>query len=104
MRLKRRKPRRPNFATMRRAPFRQYAFESTAWRRPPTIYSDEDDEVRHATWLELFFDLVFVVAIAEVGGLFHEELALSGFVGRRTRPSTRRLAAEITRGRSGRGS
>lgn len=30
---------------------------------------------RHATWLELFFDLVFVVAVSELAGLLHEELS-----------------------------
>jgi low temperature requirement protein LtrA len=28
---------------------------------------EEGFEERHATWLELFFDLVFVVAVAELG-------------------------------------
>jgi len=35
------------------------------WLRPPQLrtHAAEVDR-RHATWLELFFDLVFVVAIA----------------------------------------
>ena len=28
-----------------------------------------EEEGRHATWLELFYDLVFVIAIAELGRL-----------------------------------
>ena len=33
---------------------------------------------RHATWLELFFDLVFVVAIAELAHLLHDHLDWGG--------------------------
>ncbi|WP_336360803.1 low temperature requirement protein A [Haladaptatus sp. ZSTT2] len=50
-----------------------------AARRPPTLYNREGD--RHATWLELFFDLVYVVAVAELGGLLHENHSLTGFLG-----------------------
>lgn len=50
----------------------------TSWRRPPAIYSGRDDAIRHASWLELFFDLVFVVAIAELGTHLHENLATTG--------------------------
>jgi len=35
------------------------------WRRPPRLRTvGAADEERHATWLELFFDLVFVICIA----------------------------------------
>ena len=30
----------------------------------PTLYASSGGGGRHATWLELFFDLVFVLAIA----------------------------------------
>ena len=33
---------------------------------------------RHATWLELFFDLVFVLAITELAGLLHSDPTLVG--------------------------
>jgi low temperature requirement protein LtrA len=34
---------------------------------PPRLRTiDEDVRERHATWLELFFDLVFVVAVAQL--------------------------------------
>ncbi|WP_416840445.1 low temperature requirement protein A [Haloferax sp. DFSO52] len=39
------------------------------------------DESRHATWLELFFDLVYVAAIAELGGLLHDDPSVGGFLG-----------------------
>ncbi|HEX2021948.1 MAG TPA: low temperature requirement protein A, partial [Candidatus Thermoplasmatota archaeon] len=34
------------------------------WWRPPRLRSNEPDEHRRATWLELFYDLVYVVAVA----------------------------------------
>ncbi len=36
---------------------------------------------RRATWLELFFDLVFVVAIAALAGFLHDDLTPVGFLG-----------------------
>lgn len=45
------------------------------WSRlvnPPELH--DGDPKRHATWLELFFDLVFVVAITEVAKLLHKPL------------------------------
>jgi low temperature requirement protein LtrA len=46
------------------------ASEGPSWLEPPRLRAVADDaEERHASWLELFFDLVFVVAIA---GLSHE--------------------------------
>ncbi|MCI0697619.1 low temperature requirement protein A [candidate division KSB1 bacterium] len=44
---------------------------SKRWLRPPrmrTLATDEGE--RHASWLELFFDLVIVVAIAQLAHLF----------------------------------
>lgn len=34
---------------------------------------------RHASWLELFFDLVFVLAVAEVAGVLERDLSPAGF-------------------------
>lgn len=45
------------------------------WRRPLSVYTDEGEPVRHASWLELFFDLVFVVVVAELGANLHHHLA-----------------------------
>jgi low temperature requirement protein LtrA len=42
------------------------------------------EEARHATWLELFFDLVVVVAVARLAALLHDDHSLGGiaiFVG-----------------------
>ena len=39
--------------------------------RPPrlgtTLEEEESSDLRHATWMELFYDLVFVVAVAALG-------------------------------------
>jgi low temperature requirement protein LtrA len=36
------------------------------------VGENETSQERHATWLELFFDLVFVVAIAELAHTLHD--------------------------------
>jgi low temperature requirement protein LtrA len=48
-------------------------------REPLSIY-DAEDRTRHATWLELFFDLVFIVAIAELGRLLRETSSVVGIL------------------------
>lgn len=49
------------------------------WWQPPRLRNvDADGEHRHPTWLELFFDLVLVAAISQLGkGLIHD-LSLHG--------------------------
>ena len=49
---------------------------------PPRLRtaSAERYEDRHATWLELFLDLVFVVAIAELGASLAADVTLGGFL------------------------
>ncbi|HEY9905513.1 MAG TPA: low temperature requirement protein A, partial [Candidatus Sericytochromatia bacterium] len=50
--------------------------------RPPRLHTSKDNEKeRHATWLELFYDLVFVVAIAELAHNLEGDTSLSGFFG-----------------------
>jgi low temperature requirement protein LtrA len=52
------------------------------WLRPPQLRTLETEEAeRHATWLELFFDLVFVVSIAEVVHTLEDDPSLTGFLG-----------------------
>ena len=46
--------------------------------RPPRLRTAEEREARHATWLELFFDLVFVVAVAQLASLLSHDLTWSG--------------------------
>jgi low temperature requirement protein LtrA len=51
------------------------------WITPPRLRSAAAQaEERHATWLELFFDLVFVVAIARLAGMLVDDHALHGFL------------------------
>ena len=47
----------------------------------PTLYALHREGGRHATWLELFFDLVFVLAIAELTHYLHGHLTVGGFLG-----------------------
>jgi low temperature requirement protein LtrA len=47
--------------------------------RPPRLRTLDDGEERHASWLELFFDLVFVVAIAQLASELVEDHTLGGF-------------------------
>ncbi|MEA5574988.1 low temperature requirement protein A [Anabaena sp. UHCC 0451] len=49
--------------------------------QPPRLRIDEEHEGRRATWLELFYDLVFVVAIAELSHNLSKDVSLGGFVG-----------------------
>lgn len=47
------------------------AAETRRWLRPPRLRTVAEGEgERHASWLELFFDLVLVVAIAQLAHLF----------------------------------
>src|SRR3954453_11994276 len=49
-------------------------------RQPPRLrVIEESDGERRATWLELFFDLVSVVAIAELAGVLHDKPDWDGF-------------------------
>ena len=43
--------------------------------QPPNLRTTEKG--RHATWLELFYDLVFVVAVAQLGLLLSRQLTVS---------------------------
>ena len=48
---------------------------------PPRLRTVEEGfEERHATWLELFFDLVFVVVVAELGQNLSHDPTLHGFL------------------------
>lgn len=48
------------------------------WLQPPRLRIGEDsEEHRHATWLELFYDLVFVVAVSQVAHYLSNDVSLS---------------------------
>jgi low temperature requirement protein LtrA len=46
---------------------------------PPRLRTLGDDETRRSTWLELFFDLVFVVAVAQLGRQLGLDITAGGF-------------------------
>jgi low temperature requirement protein LtrA len=51
------------------------------WLRPPSLRTPADgaQAERHASWLELFFDLVFVVAVAELARQLVLDHSVGGF-------------------------
>ena len=48
----------------------------TSWLQPPRLRTE--GEHRQATWLELFFDLVFVVTVAGLAALLRQDLTAAG--------------------------
>lgn len=49
--------------------------------RPPTLRSGQDAvRERHASWLELFYDLVFVAAVSQLATTLTTEYTLGGFL------------------------
>ncbi|MBD2517603.1 low temperature requirement protein A [Nostoc sp. FACHB-973] len=50
--------------------------------QPPRLrIGEETEEERRATWLELFYDLVFVVAVSQLAHNLKEDISLSGLLG-----------------------
>ena len=49
---------------------------SSYWRRPALLRSPNEE--RHATWLELFFDLCFVAAVAALAAELHSDPSFAG--------------------------
>ena len=47
------------------------------WRRPTLRIDEEEGLERKTTWLELFFDLVFVVVIAELAHTLSGEVSVT---------------------------
>ena len=53
-----------------------------SWWKPPELRIDENSEAeRHATWLELFYDLIFVVIISELAHKLEKDSSPLGFLG-----------------------
>ena len=51
------------------------------WLQPPRLRIGEDEtQPRHATWLELFYDLVFVVSISQLAHNLSQDVSISGFL------------------------
>ena len=51
-----------------------------AWFAPPRLRTATDEGERHASWLELFFDLVFVVAITQLSHELVVDHSAGGFL------------------------
>lgn len=51
------------------------------WRPPALRIGGENSAERHATWLELFYDLIFVTVIAKIAHNLNQDVSLSGFLG-----------------------
>ncbi len=49
--------------------------------RPPRLRNHEEEDERRATWLELFYDLIFVAAVEQLGRYLAEHATLSGVGG-----------------------
>ena len=48
------------------------------WQRPQIRTDEEEDQERKASWLELFFDLIFVAVIAELAHDLSNHISLAG--------------------------
>ena len=49
-------------------------------RHPPRLRPADSETHRHATWMELFFDLVFVAAVARLADMLIERHDATGFL------------------------
>jgi low temperature requirement protein LtrA len=61
---------------------RRPAAPARRWLEPPRLRTagGADDAERHVTWLELFYDLVFVVAVAQLAHELSGHLSVSGLL------------------------
>jgi low temperature requirement protein LtrA len=49
--------------------------------RPPRLQTEVDDEHEHrATWLELFYDVVYIATISQLGSALGEDISAGGFL------------------------
>ena len=56
--------------------------EENSWWRPPRLRTDEEEgRERKTSWLELFYDLVFVVVVAELAHFLATHISLAGALG-----------------------
>jgi low temperature requirement protein LtrA len=54
---------------------------SRVWLRPPRLRTQgSEEEERHATWYELYFDLVFVAAVSQLANALSRDPTLAGFL------------------------
>ncbi len=57
----------------------RFDFSTAAWWGAPKRFDNQPDE-RRVSWLELFYDLVYVIAIARITHVFAHHLGWAGFV------------------------
>ncbi|MGE0433484.1 MAG: low temperature requirement protein A, partial [Planctomycetota bacterium] len=50
------------------------------WQKPAIRLDEESEQHRKVTWLELFFDLFFVVAVAQLGHMLAHNPTADGLV------------------------
>ena len=48
--------------------------------RPPRLRISDSDEQRHATWMELFYDLLFAAVVAQLALRLGEDLSSWGLI------------------------
>jgi low temperature requirement protein LtrA len=51
------------------------------WQRPQLRTDEEEDKERKATWLELFYDLIFVAVISQLSHKLSADVSLRGVLG-----------------------
>jgi low temperature requirement protein LtrA len=51
------------------------------WEKPRLRTDEEEERERRVGWLELFYDLVFVVVVAELSHSLSEHVSLEGVTG-----------------------
>jgi low temperature requirement protein LtrA len=51
------------------------------WQKPQLRKDEEEGRERRVTWLELFYDLVFVVVVAELAHVLAAHVSVEGVVG-----------------------
>jgi low temperature requirement protein LtrA len=51
------------------------------WEKPRLRTDEEEEHERRVSWLELFFDLVFVVVVAELSHSLAEHISIEGIIG-----------------------
>jgi low temperature requirement protein LtrA len=53
---------------------------STRWQPPRLHVAQNHEEERKVTWLELFYDLVYVAAIIQLGNTLSDDVSWAGFI------------------------
>ena len=57
---------------------KQHLTSETRWRQPRLRITSQDDRESHASWIELFFDLVFAAVVSVLSQSLKQNLTLAG--------------------------